>query len=98
MVKAEPDSGASIPENIPLIPSNKVSIEQANTLKKEADTTAASDSDTQRKLNNITLDNLQKLADEIDLVKLEAGVNEILVILDILQALLSNSKQAKQLE
>lgn len=98
VVKAEPDSGASMPENIPSIPSDKVSAEQANTLKKEADTAAASDSDTQRKLNNITLDNLQKLADETDLVKLEAGVDEILAILDTLQAPLSDSKQAKQLE
>lgn len=96
-VKVEPDSGASVPEDIPSIPSDKVSADQANTLKKEADAAAASDSDTQRNLN-ITLDNLQKLADETDLIKLEAGVGETLAILDTLQAPLSDSKQTKQLE
>lgn len=98
-VKAEPDSGASVPQNIPSTPSVKVSAERASSpLKTEDDTATASASEAKQKLDTITLDNIQKLGDETDLTNLEAGVDEALAILDTLQAPLSDSKQNKQLE
>lgn len=100
-VKAEPDSGALASQNTPPIPLDKVSAEQAiSSLQKENDTAIGLASEPKQKLNTITLDNIQKLRDETDLIKLEAGVDEALGILGTLQTPLSDSnmKQAKQLE
>lgn len=98
VVKAEPESGASMPHNIPSISSDKNSVEQVNDpIKTETDTATASSPCSQKKLNSITLDNVQKLAHETDLIKLEAGVEDALAILDTLQLPLSDSKQLEWL-
>lgn len=89
-VKVEPaDSGASVAQNVPSIPPDETS---GSSLEKN-DATA-----TYQQPDAIILDNIQKLVDETDLTKLEAGVDEVLAILGSLKAPLSDSKQTKQRE
>ncbi|KAI7787974.1 tat pathway signal sequence [Diaporthe eres] len=92
--KTEPYATALEPQNISSIPSDEISPEHANApVKHEPDTAAASSPDPQQKPITITLDNVQRLADDTDLIKLEAGVKEAQAILDSLHLPLSDSKQ-----
>lgn len=94
-VKAEPESGASALQTVPTIPSKKNSEEPANDpLKQEGGKAAVSSPNPQQQIN-ITLDNLQRLADSNDLFKRESGVEEAQAVLDKLQLPLSDSKQPK---
>ncbi|KAG8156694.1 hypothetical protein KVR01_013485 [Diaporthe batatas] len=92
-VKVEPDSGASVRQNVPSNPPDGTSAAHGDSPLEKKDATA-----THKQPDAITLDNIQKLVHETDLTKLEAGVNEALAILDTLQAPLSDSKQTKQRE
>lgn len=98
VVKAEPDSGASAPQNIASVSDDRASSEHAHgPVKNDPDTAATSCPDLRQKPVNITLDNVQKLADDTDLVKLEAGIVEAQKVLDKLHLPLSDSKQLEWL-
>ncbi|POS69620.1 hypothetical protein DHEL01_v211986 [Diaporthe helianthi] len=98
-VKVESDSVASVPQNVPSVSPDETSAQQGNSSGKEEDATAAtSNPETQQKPDIITLDNIQKLVDETDPSKLDAGVGAALAVLDTLQAPLSDSKQITQQE
>lgn len=97
-VKAEPESGASQPQNISSIPFDGMSPEHTDSsVKNEPGTATASSPDPQQKQINITLDNVQRLADERDPIKLDAGIEEAQAILTNLQPPLSDSKQLEWL-
>lgn len=99
VVKAEPESEASVPQNIPSIPPDGIPAKQAHDhLKTEHDSVAASSPDPPKKVNNITLDNVQRLPSEPDLIKLEACFEEARAILDTLHAPISDSKQLDWLD